>query len=142
VGQVSGRQRAHTAGSWLIALTLSPLCRPSLRVSRAETYEEYRALCADADRLEGAEAWREEERDLAQAVVLNRTIEELDDALARRDTGHLRFMLGGLFRVGLRDGSERARYHKLLLDPDPLNVWKRKSRGDQRRKDSDGLSVS
>lgn len=70
------------------------------RLHTAESYAEYKRLCVEVDRAEGMLKWREEERDMPQAVLLKRTIEELDDALREGNLPQLRFLLGGVFRVG------------------------------------------
>ena len=51
------------------------------------------------DREEGRLRWREEEKDLPQAVLLRRTIEELEAALREGNLPQLKFLLGGVFRV-------------------------------------------
>lgn len=78
--------------------SVSPL---RARLQAAESYAEYRKLCAEVDRVEGTQAWREEEKDLPQAVLLRRTIEELEAALGAGNLPQLKFLLGGVFRVGV-----------------------------------------
>ncbi len=69
------------------------------RLQAAESYAEYKRLCLEVDREEGTLPWREEERDMPQAVLLRRTIEELEAALKAGNLPHLKFLLGGLFRA-------------------------------------------
>ncbi len=68
------------------------------RLKAAETYQDYRKICAEVDQEEGWVHWQEAEKDFPQAVLLRRTMDELDEGLKNKDLPHLRFLVGGLFR--------------------------------------------
>ena len=88
---------AHPSGSLCYdRRSISPLRD---RLKGAETYADFRRVCLEVDREEGTDKWREEERDLPQAVLLRRTIEELEEALRTGNLAQLKFLLGGVFRV-------------------------------------------
>jgi hypothetical protein len=97
---VSLKPQPHTNTPLPACNSVSPL---RARLQAAESYAEYRRLCAEVDKEEGSLAWREGEKDMPQAVLLRRTIEELDAALREGNLPQLKFLLGGVFRVRVFD---------------------------------------